>query len=606
MDNITSISLDGKRLPNFQKLKIKEAISSHAECSLEVDIAELQPRGSHTIDEVKDLLGKIMVVTFGKEAAVECLFIIVDIALKHKEGHEGVFRIKGASKSILLNGLPSNKSWLNSSLQNIIKERIDLTNVDAQVQPAYTSNLEYVAKYQETDWNFILRLAKTYGMAVLNTGAELIVGELPNDPPIDLEYGRELSNISLKIKTAPSNYNVYSYNPSDDTQVESNVKNNVTGLNELAVNAFNTSASIYNTPNVSHTNGQTKDKRESENYVANKQATAVADLHVLEADCDVQGLKLGAIINVKSASNDLGEGFEIKYYGEYRIIEIKHKATGLGQYAASLKAIPSGITVLPAPEVSFPIANAQVATVISNEDPMGMGRVKVQMNWQKNTDTTSWVRVLMTDAGSSEHHGQNRGHVFIPEVNDQVMVDFKYANPERPFILGSVFHANNAAGGGVDNNKKSIITKSGHVIQFNDAQNQESITITDKNSNIIFIDTANNNIDITANETISFNCKNMNINVAENMNTIVGTNITESAGQNVITSAGTNINQSAGADFVNKSVNMSDEIDEKMDVSAKVSQDIVGKLDLSSTVENLNFNSATKIASNTKEQSNFQ
>ena len=88
MDNITSISLDGKRLPNFQKLKIKEAISSHAECSLEVDIAELQPRGSHTIDEVKDLLGKIMVVTFGKEAAVECLFIIVDIALKPGHAHK--------------------------------------------------------------------------------------------------------------------------------------------------------------------------------------------------------------------------------------------------------------------------------------------------------------------------------------------------------------------------------------------------------------------------------------------------------------------------------------------------------------------------------------
>ncbi|MCF6350552.1 MAG: type IV secretion protein Rhs, partial [Flavobacteriaceae bacterium] len=76
------------------------------------------------------------------------------------------------------------------------------------------------------------------------------------------------------------------------------------------------------------------------------------------------------------------------------------------------------------------------------------------------------------------------------------------------------------------NDIKAIRTRSGHTIEFNDAKGAESITITDINSNRIYIDTANNNITVNANETMTFNAKNININASEEININAGTNMT--------------------------------------------------------------------------------
>ncbi len=101
-----------------------------------------------------------------------------------------------------------------------------------------------------------------------------------------------------------------------------------------------------------------------------------------------------------------------------------------------------------------------------------------------------------------------------------------------------------ALGGGSGNSVKSIMTRSGHKIIFTE---DESIVITDKSGNEIHLDTAGSNINITAPETMTLNCRNMNINVGENMTTSVGMNSSETIGMNSSQSVGMNANQSIGA-----------------------------------------------------------
>jgi len=67
---------------------------------------------------------------------------------------------------------------------------------------------------------------------------------------------------------------------------------------------------------------------------------------------------------------------------------------------------------------------------------------------------------------------------------------------------------------------------------MNDTDGGESITITDKNGNIIHIDTAGNNITISALENMTLNAKNMNINVQENLFVGVGHNMETNVGKN--------------------------------------------------------------------------
>ena len=85
--------------------------------------------------------------------------------------------------------------------------------------------------------------------------------------------------------------------------------------------------------------------------------------------------------------------------------------------------------------------------------------------------------MMSPDAGGTDQVTQNRGYVAIPKVGDQVMVGFVHNHPDRPFVMGGMFHGQVGEGGGSDNRVKSIQTRSGHRIIFTE---DESIVITEK------------------------------------------------------------------------------------------------------------------------------
>ena len=83
------------------------------------------------------------------------------------------------------------------------------------------------------------------------------------------------------------------------------------------------------------------------------------------------------------------------------------------------------------------------------------------------------------------------------------MVGFEYGHTSRPYVMGSMFHGKNGTGGQAENHIKSIITRSGHTIEFDDADSSLGITIKDKNNNCIHLDTSGKSIMISAPKKIS-------------------------------------------------------------------------------------------------------
>jgi type VI secretion system secreted protein VgrG len=134
---------------------------------------------------------------------------------------------------------------------------------------------------------------------------------------------------------------------------------------------------------------------------------------------------------------------------------------------------------------------------------------------------------------------------FVPEVGEEVLVAFENRNPEKPYMQGAMYNGNEVPGFHTPSNDiKTIQTRSGHIIKFTE---DESIIITDKSGNSIHLDTVGSNINITAPETITITCKNMNINVAEDMNTTVGANKSDAVGVNSSESVGVNKSETVGA-----------------------------------------------------------
>ena len=195
--------------------------------------------------------------------------------------------------------------------------------------------------------------------------------------------------------------------------------------------------------------------------------------------------------------------------------------------------------------------------------------------------------------------------VFIPEIGDHVMLGFRYNDPNRPFVMGSLFNGTTGAGGGTDNVLKTIYTRSGHLIAFDDTNNKESITITDKNKNIIFIDTANSSIRISAPENISISAKNIDITASENLTASAGQNMGINAGDNLTIGAGDDATITAGEDLsiMAKNINVSASEDFKSD--AKNTEQHADSISKNSTQEDMVINSKKSIKNNSSDKVNL-
>ena len=206
----------------------------------------------------------------------------------------------------------------------------------------------------------------------------------------------------------------------------------------------------------------------------------------------------GAIASVKLVKPE-DNTFTKEDYGKFLITTIEHHVTENGKYYNTFEGIPSGLEIIPVNNIILPIAEPQIATVKDNKDPDNMGRIRAQMLWQKDNEMTDWIRVMTPDAGGGKGGAKNRGLVVVPEPGDQVLICFRYNDPDRPFVMGSMFHGKTGGGGGSGNNTKSLNSKSGHTVTLNDGG---GISIVDKTSgNKIEID-GTNKVTVTASQTI--------------------------------------------------------------------------------------------------------
>jgi uncharacterized protein involved in type VI secretion and phage assembly len=146
------------------------------------------------------------------------------------------------------------------------------------------------------------------------------------------------------------------------------------------------------------------------------------------------------------------------------------------------------------------IYGAVVGIVTNNQDPDGIGRVKVKFPWMSDENESYWARVSTLMAG------KDRGAYFLPEVDDEVLVVFEQGNVNFPYILGGLWNGNDGpptTNSDGNNDMRVIKSRSGHVIRLNDKQGKETIEIIDKNDNSIVIDTAKNSLTITTKKDIT-------------------------------------------------------------------------------------------------------
>lgn len=500
-----TLEIAGIPMPSFVQLMLKQSINEHHYFEITLDIQAIEAYGVEIPEASKDWVGKKVIMDFGGTVFVG---VATMVGLHRSGGTHGNIKVTGYSSTFLLESDHTCASWCNKSLSDIVKELTDKAGVQALVNPETKSKLEYECQYEETNFRFIQRLARQYQEWLYYDGQNLVFGKPQAGSTTKLTYGEELSVLDVCSQALARPIKGSSYHSVNDQTYNGQSPDTAAGQNTLGQAAFDSSLALFTAPAVQRAEPRITNKGELDAYFQRRQQSDSAASSFITGESDCRILTVSSIIDVHTAIHT-GIGIHVKNsIGTYIITEITHVA-GMGDsYQNYFTALPSSIPTLPCPDVPLPVAHTQQAVVVSNEDPKKLGRVQVKMNWQTGPMQTSWIRVLTPDAGTSDKVATNRGFVFIPEKGDQVMVAFRYDDPNRPFVLGSLFHGKSGTGGGSSNKTKSLTTRSGCTITLDDEKG--SVTIADPTGSTIILN-GDNTITIDAKDKITIHSKELEI-----------------------------------------------------------------------------------------------
>lgn len=513
--------------------------------------------------------------------------IVMDVQVEAWEptvqlGNRRVNRIHiiGSGDVVVLDGAKGRSSYVDCQLEDVVLQLTEGSGIEVDCEPQFKGVLPYLMRYDESVFSFLNRLSSIFGEHFYYDGKAIHFGKSNEEQVESLVYERDMLSLRTQARAMPYQTSYYDYYLEDDQfVVRSSSFQSVGLLGDLAKK----SDSIFQEKGVAMSESSLLSSTSLDDYVVAQQNATVGRMFNVEAETRTCRIRLGGIVEI---------AFPIKMgipsLGRFRIVALSHRIDKNGNYSNRFIASPEELVSVPRFNKVVK-AYPELAVVSDNADPMNLGRVKVQFDWQKpKWQTTNWIRVVTPNGGEGGPFPTNRGWVFIPEIGDQVMVGFEHGDPNRPYVMGCLFGGGTASGGGSDNSIKSIRTRGGHQILFNDDENGElGITISDKNGNTIQLDTSGLNITISSQNSISLISSNISIDAGESLTISAGKSMILNAEENLKMLSGENSEISANSvqiDAVEEVICRSD----SLSVEAKSGIDMNSKkIEIDSTEDNL-------------------
>ena len=522
------IVIEGKMIKHFKHFRLEQSVKKHHNFELTLAHDTLDGVQNHDLEEAQQFLGKRLTVVFkykDVEGSPERTFVgvITKVGFSQENHSLGNIVLKGYSPTILLDAAPHTQSFggdqpVNMGIiaTNVIKQGIESSKFDVKINAKASSQILYSSQYNETHYNYLCRMAEAYGEQFYYDGEVLHFGNMPpQNKALELIYGSNVSDVNVELKAVHIKPNFYGYNSSSNAKLASG-ETPIKHVGNLAKTAYKNNDKIFKTPSLQVAPIKAATDMDVVISQTSTAGSRAVDVFTVSGGTTIPFLYPGCVADINMRQTDSNK---TSYFTKLMMTEVIHEVDALGRYKGRFEAIASDTGYIPTPDFIVPIAEPQIATVISNTDPLGQGRITVRFDWQLH-DTTNFIRMMSPDAGGTDQITQNRGYVAIPEVGDQVMVGFVHNHPDRPFVMGGMFHGGTALGGGVDNHLKSIQTRSGIRVLMNDADG--SVTIIDPSGNNYFMD-GKGNITVTSPKNMTFNVgENLDINVGNNMRTSVG------------------------------------------------------------------------------------
>ena len=193
-------------------------------------------------------------------------------------------------------------SWNDRTIGDVVKKLCEQAKVQLELNPAFKETKDFICQYEESDFDFIRRLAYQYQEWMYFDGTKLIFGK-PRKlaDPIRLEYGTTLSSLDIGLQTLARSEQVFSYHSGADREMQRMTPDLAYGHDKLSGDAFRASLGMFSKPARQHALPRISNATELDNYTGRKQAAETAETHYITAESQVPTLRVGSVISLYSS-----------------------------------------------------------------------------------------------------------------------------------------------------------------------------------------------------------------------------------------------------------------------------------------------------------------
>ncbi len=473
---------NGKTVSHYHWLRINQTLVTHNTFELAVPFEMLEDKEETFFSRShQDVCGKTITVTFrpvGGSETFDFRFkgVVTEITLNHTGSLANGFVLKGYSPTILLEDSRQRRTFRQQSLAQISSKVLDPypgNLLKRKINPDFGDELRYVAQYDESNFQFLNRLAAQYGEWLYYNGRELILGKPEESEAVDFTIDG-VQTFRLSVALHPLQFQLYHYNYLKHEHYTAHSGDQPTaGQNTFGEFASKESGQLFGQTSGWPANRDVPEQSDLEGIAKRFKAAQAAQLVTFQGTGETPDLTLGTVINVHGAKPGSQEQED---YGKYRIIEIGHEINSNGNYHNRFRAVPEQTDYPPAQALVSPRGYPELAEVTDNQDPEKLGRVRVRFFWPGEDCESDWLRVLMP------YTGEGSGMLFVPEEKAQVLVDYEAGLAELPVVMGGLYHpqAGDPPGEGYtcrDNYLKAIRTKGGNQLLLLDKEGEKTIVV---------------------------------------------------------------------------------------------------------------------------------
>jgi phage protein D/phage baseplate assembly protein gpV len=372
---------------------------------------------------------------------------------------------------------------------------------EMQLQPIVKKTEKRVSpriQNNETNLDFLQRLAQLNGYVLNGDSDSIYFGPVRTRETIPLEWRKNLVNFSPRLSTAGlvNEVIVRSWDPIRKQAIlvsltrdsANTVSLSPAGLKQVSKGSGGRSQRVIDVAVSTFLEA----KAIAESTLQNQQVTAIAGSGTCLGD---PAIRAGGKLELSGIG---------RFTGSYFVTRVTH-TMGEGGYFTSFEvntnagsSAPDSLNALDGSNVPARESEASlvIGLVLDNEDPDGLGRVRIKLPGLSEDESGYWARVAAPMAGGG------RGTFFLPEKNDEVLVAFEQGDITRPYILGALWNTEDKP---PETNPDIRLIKSrrGHSVRFDDTDGAEKIEIIDKSGeNSVTLDTKGSTISIKSSQDV--------------------------------------------------------------------------------------------------------